>query len=253
VVSLQRRETKYGHNYRLDGKPVPGVTTLINKGYPKPALVNWAARTVAEYVADNPDFVRDLWAQGRSETVDFLKGAHYRDRDRAATRGTDVHAIAEQVIHGQEVEVPEHLAEFVSGYVRWLDEWEPVPIVTEKPCASREWWYAGTFDAIVEFKRGQLKGQRYLLDWKTSKGVYGETGMQLAAYAHAEFYQDGDERKAMPEVDGLGVVHIRPTGTDLYLIHDRYAAWRQFQHVAWIAKQADAVKAQITEPIYLEA
>jgi hypothetical protein len=157
---------------------------------------------VAEYVADNPDFVRDLWAQGRSETVDFLKGAHYRDRDRAATRGTDVHAIAEQVIHGQEVEVPEHLAEFVSGYVRWLDEWEPVPIVTEKPCASREWWYAGTFDAIVEFKRGQLKGQRYLLDWKTSKGVYGETVCSLPPTRTQSSTRTATREKRCPRLTG---------------------------------------------------
>ena len=43
------------HRYKLDGAWVPGVTTLIGKGLPKPALPYWAARTVAEWVADNPD------------------------------------------------------------------------------------------------------------------------------------------------------------------------------------------------------
>jgi hypothetical protein len=253
-VTLQRRETTYGHSYRLDGKAVKGVTTLLNAGYPKPMLINWAARTVAEYVADNPDFIRDLWSKGREETVDYLKSAHNRNRNRAAAQGTDVHAIAEQLIHGGAAQVPEHLAGYVKGYVAFIDAWQLEPVVTEKPCASREWWYAGTFDAVADFGAGQLKGKRLLLDWKTSKGVYGETAMQLAAYQHAEFYLDDDgTEQPMPDVDGLAVVHITPYGTDLYEIADPEMAWKQFQHVAWIAKQTNAVKEQITEPTVLEA
>jgi len=254
MVTLQRRETSWGHSYRLDGKEVQGVTTLLNAGYPKPMLVNWAARTVAEYVADNPDFIRDLWSKGREETVDYLKSAHNRNRNRAAAKGTDVHAIAEQLIHGQEVEIPEHLAGYVNGYVQFIDTWQLEPVVTEKPCASREWWYAGTFDAVADFGAGQLKGKRLLLDWKTSKGVYGETAMQLAAYQHAEFYLDDDgAEQPMPEVDGLAVVHVTQYGTDLYEITDPELAWKQFQHVAWVAKQTKAVKNQITEATVLEA
>jgi hypothetical protein len=253
-MTLQRRETTWGHSYRLDGKAVKGVTTLLNAGYPKPMLVNWAARTVAEYVADNADFIRDLWSKGREETVDYLKTAHNRNRNRAAAKGTDVHAIAEQLIHGGSAEVPEELAGYVDGYVDFIDTWELAPVVTEKPCASREWWYAGTFDAVADFGAGQLKGKRLLLDWKTSKGVYGETAMQLAAYQHAEFYlDDNGEEQPMPEVDGLAVVHITPDGTDLYEIADPDLAWKQFQHVAWIAKQTNAVKEQITDPTVLEA
>jgi hypothetical protein len=254
MVTLQRRETTWGHSYRLDGKAVPGVTTLLNKGYPKPMLVNWAAKTVAEYVADNFEAVRTVAAQGREEVVDLLKGAHRRDRDRAAARGTDVHALAEELLHGREIEVPEHLILYVNGYVDFIDGWQVSPVVTEKPCASREWWYAGTFDAVADIGAGQLKGKRLLLDWKTSKGVYGETAMQLAAYRHAEFYlnDDGTEQP-MPEVDGLAVVHISRDGTDLYEVTDPALAWQQFQHVAWVAKQTDAVKNQITEPTVLEA
>jgi hypothetical protein len=248
---LVRTETKYGHSYKLDGKPVKGVTTLINGGFPKPQLVNWAARTVAEYVADNFDLIREVRAQGRQETVDLLKGAHYRDRDRAAARGTEVHAIAEEIIYGRSVSVDEHLRPYVDGYVEFLDQWCIEPVITERPCASREWLYAGTFDAIVDFGAGQLKGKRYLLDWKTSKGVYGETAMQLAAYAHADFYMEPDDRETpMPEVHGLGVVHITPNGTALYLVADPAEAWKSFQHVAFVAKNTDSIKKQITEPLY---
>ena len=251
---LERKETKTGHTYRLDGKPVKGVTTLLNGGLPKPQLVNWAARTVAEYVTDNFDIVREVRAQGREECLDLLKGAHYRDRDRAAARGTEVHALAEQIIFGHTVEVPDYIAGHVHGYTKWLDQWEVAPIVTEKPCANREWWYAGTFDAIVKFGAGQLAGARVLLDWKTSKGVYGETALQLAAYQHAEFYADEDGKEyPLPEVDMLGVVHITESGTELYVVEDMKKAWDQFLRVAWVARNMEEIKNQISEPTYFEA
>jgi hypothetical protein len=249
---LVREETKYGHKYKLDGKACKGVTTLINGGFPKPQLVNWAARTVSEYVADNFDLVKEVRAQGRQETVDFLKNAHYRDRDRAAARGTEIHAIAEEIIYGRSVTVADNIRGYVDGYVAFLDRFDTQPVVTEQACASREWWYAGTFDAVVTIGAGPLQGQTLLVDWKTSKGVYGETAMQLAAYQNAEFYLDGDSEKPMPEVDGLGVVHITPTGTELYLVSDAAEAWKAFQHVAWVAKNVDAIKKQITDPVYFE-
>src|SRR5690606_13872332 len=53
------------HRYWIDGKPAPGVTTILGKGIPKPAIPYWAARTVAEYVADEPEKVEALRAAGR--------------------------------------------------------------------------------------------------------------------------------------------------------------------------------------------
>jgi hypothetical protein len=105
------RFTAKTHRYFLDGSPIPGVTTLIGKGLPKPALVYWSAKTVAEWVADNPDGVEAFRATGRGPMVAALKEIPWQKRDEAAIRGTDVHALAERVIRGEAVEVPEHLAE----------------------------------------------------------------------------------------------------------------------------------------------
>ena len=52
----------------------------------------------------------------------------------------------------------------------------------------------------------------------------------------------------MPHYDFLGVVHITPTGTDLYVVADPEAAWRIFRHVAYVATQVDAIRSQISEP-----
>jgi hypothetical protein len=242
-AGLRRIETRSGHRYTLDGKPVPGVTTLLSNGLPKPALTRWAAKTAAEYVADNLEVLNAL--PDRESIVATVKQSPWSQRDRAAVRGTDVHALAEKLLHGEEVEVPEHLTGYVEGYARFLDEWQPTPVLTERPVASRKWWYAGTFDAILRMPDGET----LLVDWKTSKGVYGETASQIAAYREAEFYvaDDGTEQP-MPEVDGLAVVHVTPTGCDLYRVADPEAAWKDALHIFWVAKATDRIKAQITEP-----
>lgn len=244
-MTLTRHETKWGHAYKLDGKAVKGVTTLLNKGLPKPAIAPWAARTLAEYVADNPDQIEQLRTMGRGPMVAALKGVPWQARDEAAIRGTDVHALGERLVHGEEVEVPEHLEGHVEGYVKWLDTWQPEPIWTERPVASRKWWYAGTFDLIAT-----MDGQTWLLDLKTASGVYGDNALQLAAYAHAEFLIHHDVEIPLPPIDRLGVIHITASGTELYPVKpdDMEPAWKDFLHTAWIGKAEQRIKNYFTEP-----
>ena len=225
------------HRYFLDGRPIPGVTTLL-KGIPKPALVYWSARTVAEYVADNADQIDALRAMGRGPMVSALKGVPWEARDRAAVRGTDVHALAEQLIHGETVDVPEHLAGYVEGYVAWLDRVQPEVVWTERPVINRQHWYAGTADAVL-----RIDGSTWLADWKTSSGVYGEHGCQVAAYANAEAYVDLDGyERPMPPIDGCMVVHIAETGTTAHEVTDPGAAFRDFLHAAWIQRAETRIK-----------
>lgn len=236
------------HRYWLDGKPIPGVTTIIGKAIPKPALPYWSARSVAEYVIDNPEGVEQLRTLGRGPAVAALKEIPWQARDEAAIRGTDVHALAERIIHGQEVEVPDHLLAHVEGYVRWLDAFEVEPIITEQPCASRTHWYAGTLDAIVRFGAGPWAGETALLDWKTSSGVYGETALQTAAYASADFYGLEDEQP-IPAVSRIGVVHVTAAGSALYDLGDPAEAFKIFRHVNYLASKQDWLKNLIGDPI----
>ena len=225
------------HRYWLDGRPIPGVTTLL-KGIPKPALVYWSARTVAEYVADNPDKVEQLRDMGRAPMVNALKGVPWEARDKAAVRGTDVHALAEQLIHGETVDVPEHLAGYVEGYVAWLDRVQPEVVWTERPIINRAQWYAGTADALL-----RIDGRLVMADWKTSSGAYGEYACQVAAYANAEHYVDQDWREQpMPAVDGAVVVHIGDGATEWHEVTDLDAAFRDFLHAAWIQRAEGRIK-----------
>jgi hypothetical protein len=239
-VSLQFYEKS--HRYKLDGQWVPGVTTILSKGLPKPALMYWSAKSVAEWVADNPDVTERMHAAGgRGPFVAFLKEIPWQKRDTAAIRGTEVHDYAEQVTHGQTVDVPEHLAGYVQAAAAFLDEWGFQPLLTERPCASRKWQHAGKFDAIGTVRDGRT----IIIDWKTTaSGIYGETALQLAAYANSEFYTDDDGTEhPMPTADaGLGV-WLRPDGYSAYDLDISPTTYNAFLHVAHVAKTADRLKA----------
>jgi hypothetical protein len=244
-VTTTLKFSEKAHKYWLDGKPIPGVTTLLNKGLPKPALPYWAAKSVAEFVVDEPEQVEQLRSLGRGPAVAALKAIPWQARDEAAVRGTAVHDLAEKVIHGQEVDVPDHLTAHVEGYVKWLDSFGVEPILTERPVGHRQLWYAGTFDAIV-----RIGGVVWGLDWKTSKGVYGSTALQVAAYMGAEFYVDEDrEEQPLPEVERIGVVHITEAGTALRPFKDREAAWKDWRHVSWVASRIPAIDDQLEEAL----
>jgi hypothetical protein len=235
------------HTYLLDNKKVKGVTTILNAGIPKPQLVNWAAKSVAEYVAENQEMVTRLWDSGREPMVQFLKSVPTQKKDEAAIKGTDVHAIAEKLIHGESVEVPEHLVAHVEGYAKLIDQFQIEPILTEKSVANRKFWYAGRFDAIVK-----LNGETWLLDWKTSSGVYGETSLQTAAYANAEFYVndgDPDTEYPMPQIDRIGVVHITESGSTLHELGDISESFKIFTHVHYLSSKTDYIKGLVSEPL----
>lgn len=234
---VQRRNYGKGHGYKIDGEKADGVTTLIGDGLSKPALINWAANTTAGYAVDHWD---ELSALAVSKRLDVLKGARYADVDQAAKKGTAVHALAEHIIHGEEVEVPDELAGHVNSAVRFLDEWQIRPILTETVCYSIKGRYAGTLDMVVT--SDLFPGKVILADWKTSRsGIYGEAALQLAAYGNSDFYVD--EAGVDHPTSELGItdhwgIWIRPDGYDVYPLDSSPDTFRTFQYVATVARRS---------------
>lgn len=202
------------HRYKLDGEWVPGVTTLLKDAIPAPALVKWAANSVAEYVADNPGHVDMLRDMGHRPMVNALKEVPWQARDEAGNRGTEVHGYAERIVRGEEVDVPEALVGHVESCIAFLEDWDIRPVLVETPVASRQHQYAGTLDLVADHNRGP----RAIFDYKTARsGIFFETSFQLVGYGMAEFYVgDGDEHN----MNVLGIkesygVHIRADGYDV--------------------------------------
>ena len=230
------------HTYRLDGRPIPGVTSLIKGGLPAPALIKWAAKSVAEWVVDHPDDCERLRPMGREPMVAALKATPWEARDEAGRRGTEVHTLAEKLVHGEEVEVPDELAGHVESAVKFLDEWKPTPILTECSVAHREHWWAGRFDLIASLPDGRT----ICWDWKTTRsGIFAETALQLAAYSHAEFYVTDDDpgtELALPTIDECYAVWIRADGYDVIPVDAGDDTYRMFRHVAHVGRHAKGLK-----------
>jgi hypothetical protein len=234
--------THEGHRYRLDGVPVPSVTTIIRGGIPSPALIDWAGRVVAEAAADHPSLVEAVHTLGRDQVVAMLAATPNAIRNRGGVRGTQVHDLAEAVVHGEAVEVDAQLDGYVSGYARWLDRSKFVPEWSEWPVASRHYGYAGRFDVM-----GMIGETRWLVDIKTSRSVYGDTALQVAAYARAEFMVDHDVEWPIPAVDRIGVLHVREDGTDLYDLGSIDDAFVEFLHAFGIYRTSGRRAGLITK------
>lgn len=237
------------HRYKLDGKWVPGVTTLIKGGLPAPALMYWSARSVAEWVADNAEDVDALRRMGRGPMVQALKEVPWQKRDTAAVRGTDVHDLAEKLVHDQEVDVPAEIAGYVEACVAFLDEWKPKPLVVERPLAHRAHWWAGKPDIFAELPDGRV----ILFDYKTgNSGIWPETAFQLAAYSHAEFYTDEDGTEhPIPKVDLCAAVWLQPGGYEVIPVKADDDTYREFRHIAFVADAAKRAKGSKTEQGYV--
>lgn len=200
---------RYGRFYEWRNDRYFSVTTIIGGGIPKPALINWAKKFVADYTLDQWVLLSrkvelmetieddDDRASERETIRKWLSDSPYRDRDKKADLGTLVHDYAEAHTLGKPMPpIPDDAAPFLEQFRQFIDQYEPTFIAVEAPCLSREQKYAGTLDAIAEFPTGKFTDRflatvlgsldeidieqrvahlrirgtvRLLLDWKTSK------------------------------------------------------------------------------------
>lgn len=199
------------------------VTTILSGGLPKPALLPWGIKSVAEGAVTKravllemlgacttpKDCAKGEFCEECIQTIKWLKSTPYAHRDKAADLGTFVHEAAEAyVLKKPFPKWPVLVAPRMQAFEQFLKDYEPAYEQTEASVYNRTEHYAGTLDAIAT-----IAGRRLLLDTKTGKGVYPEVGLQLAAYRHAEFIglPDGSEAP-MPAVDGAAVLHLPESG-----------------------------------------
>lgn len=220
------------------GQKIPGVTTILNEGLPKPALINWAANATAEAAVNRWD---ELGQMGPADRLKILKAARYEDRDAAAKRGTEVHALAEKLMHGREINVPDELRGHVESYVRFLDDWNPVPVLTEATVVNYSIGYAGTLDMVFDCRFG-----RVLADIKTTRsGIYGETALQLSAYRYAEVYLTADTETDMVDVDDTWAIWVRADGFSVIPVNTSKAVFDDFRRVAATSRAAKRLSSYV--------
>ena len=226
----------YYHVVGLTAKP-DGVTTIL--GLIPKYLLPWVARTTADYIHDG--ILARLAGEGAVEATflaslcDEAKKEHTRKRDAAGDVGTLVHAFAEEVIGGVEVDdefwqaTPEEAHPGCLAFLQWWNGIRPLENVqSERIVYSKRLFYCGTCDLFA-----YINGRPTVVDFKTGSGFYEDQPLQLAAYATAIEEELGIEIK-----DGW-IIHLdKETGkcTPYHVEIDRElkADWEQVR-IAWRA------------------
>jgi hypothetical protein len=239
-----RRNHGRGHSYFIDDVPIQGVTTILGKGLPKTALYNWAGRESAREAVDNWEELSGLPVMERYERI---AGAANATRDAAGVKGTRVHTLAERLVHGEAVDLPDDIAGRVRACAAFLDAYRVEPILTEFPVFSRAHMFGGSPDLLAMMDNpAELPdldpALPKIIDWKTNrKGPYGDHSLQLAAYRWAQFYlapdgHGGWVETPMPEVSATLTVWLREDGFDVYPMQSDESIFRDFLYVQQVAR-----------------
>lgn len=232
LPGTRRVERGQLHEYYIDNIKVIGVTTVINSGIPKPALIAWSGNTVSEYAVDNWPRLGKL---PPSKRLKELKGAPFANRDEAGKQGTKIHQIAERLVKGETVEtIPVGLDPYIQSAKAFLSDWEIELVASELPVFSRRHMYGGTIDLI-----GRASNLTYLFDFKSNRsGVYPDASIQTVAYRFADFYLDSNGNETpLPEIDRCAVVHIRQDGYSVYEVDEMEieSIYKIFLHAKGVA------------------
>ena len=233
------------HRYTLDGKRIPSVTTILG-ALDKPGLPYWAAGLVARDAITNHDYWGQRIHNGEDpeQVIRDLKRTPWKERDKAARRGTRIHQVLEAAAHGDPTDCPRDLLPMAQQAVDLLDREDVRTLETEARGYNRELWYAGTIDLIAT-----VRGETWLLDWKSSRSVHETHVIQVAAYAHMDTILtiDGEE-KPMPHIDRLGIIHISDESATLIDAGDPDGpAWDMFQGAHTIHTRKQEITNMIKE------
>lgn len=241
------------------------VTSLLRDGLPKPQITYWALKRAATYAVDACDLWTPLLADDKQGAIDLIKNSPWRESSRAAERGSQMHALAEQINLGQSPDVPDDMQPYVDQYLDFLRTHQPTFLMAEAQVFNVTYSYAGTLDAIVE-----IAGSTYVMDMKTTdrdpdgeqaRPPYPEVALQLCMYAHAEKValvptervQTGRGRyytyietlpfEPMPQVDGALALVVSPYDWTLTPVRIDHEVWNAALAVREVARfQADISK-----------
>ncbi|MFE7874449.1 hypothetical protein ACFUYE_29385 [Micromonospora humida] len=245
------------------GERIPGVTTILDQGLPKKALINWSANATAEYAIDHWD---ELAALAPSARLSKLKGGRYAVKDEASNRGTQVHKMGERLIRGEQVVVPDLLRPYVDSYVRFMDEFQLRARHVEALVYSERHRYCGTLDIFGDILLPDMPEYDHLprdddgyvcnalIDAKTNRsGIFGETALQLSGYRFCDFMQpdpgDPDSAFEMPPVHFTGAVWIRPDGYSLVPVVAEEEQHRALLYAQQVGRFDQGARELIGEPV----
>jgi len=193
-----RRDGPGGRFYTINGQQYPSVTTII-AAIAKPALVPWAAKVEREAVSEAAADLYAQWAAAAGPqlpraaylaTLHARLGqvkAHQKVLATAGDLGTEAHKLIEWTMRtalgadaGPKPIVRDPARFAFKAFEDWAARVALKPLLIERTIHSTVHGYAGTMDLLA-----RVNGVITLVDFKTSKAIYGEALIQSVAYSAA--------------------------------------------------------------------
>ncbi len=197
-----RREVDDNHYYFIDGEYCPGVTTILDQAAPMaPQLKQYFIKNSQEEI------------QRRS--------------DESLTFGSRIHDAIEKLLNGEELNLKDDYKtqkakQYIMSFHDWFHAVSPSEYVSEEVIASLKYKYAGTLDFAGLISTDRLEGaltgdslkrekkrkdvpskpELWIVDFKTSAGIYYNYKLQVMAYKQA--YEELNNR----HVDHVGIVRL---------------------------------------------
>lgn len=172
TIEIVRKEIDATHYYFVDGVWYPGVTSILDEAAPKGyGLLNFFKNNDAESIE-----------KIKEETAEF---------------GSKMHDAYEKLLNGVELNLAKDYPttkekKHIISFYTWYNATKPTEIQTEHTIASVKYRFAGTLDLACK-----INGETWIIDFKTSSGIYMSHEMQITAY-----------KQAFEEMYGVKVAHL---------------------------------------------
>jgi hypothetical protein len=179
--------------YDEKNEPIISVTDITGV-MDKPALAPWAANCACDYILQHreDDDLESLVSKARKEWRNV--------KDKAADIGSEIHSWVSSWIKGDKLDVPndEMIANGITAFLKWQKEHKAKWLESEAMVYSKKYHYAGILDAVAV-----IDGKTYLVDFKSSKGIYPEMLLQVSGYEIAY-----NEMKGRRVIDGRIIIKL---------------------------------------------
>lgn len=230
------------HRYKYAGEWVPSVSSILSKA-DKPALVPWAANQAVDYIISkgleqvDPGGALTGKMVINMDELELARTAHTRTKEAAGDVGSELHDYAKNYMRGQIMKLPndEKVIRVAAKFREWHAKSRFDGFQLERPIYSQRLGYAGTPDFW-----GKYGGELFVIDYKTSKGIYGNHWLQCMAYKLAIM-----EERSLPKLR-RGILHISRE-SERVDFHDDTQRIEDSDREAWLALVAYAKAMRVVE------
>ncbi len=177
------RFKKLGEKTYLVGVTI--VTGMLDKSG---ALLKWSENLTRDYLTN----CLSTGAVIDEEVINEAVKQYTVKKKEAGDTGSLIHDWIENYVKGNKPEIPEdEKAQYgIMAFLDWVDKNKVEFIMNEKIVYSKRYDYIGILDSIAV-----VNGIKFLIDWKSSKGIYSNMRYQTSAYMEAYNEMNGDNVK----------------------------------------------------------